>query len=593
MISKLYGLWMFPSEIDENSIPVAQCVALGSERVFNIEQGFKVGNELPDYTLLKMALVHDDSGAKHFTMSAGYEYAYPDTGETTILYNTVYSTANSWFGEDTNRLFELPEITQPLALLGFFEAFAKPIPYHQQLILTTTLSDIAAAIRSKTGKTDRILVKDFANEIRSIGEVVVDRDCDYYCTSGVRFTQALFAAELDITDVSDIVDCTVTPSGIINFERNLTDMECEFEAVGYGVADIQVDYIVGDYTYSRTFSVNVMRRENLALSLQTKAITPTTIDIPVTFDAGFDGLTQVIVRGDANLKPEIIKKDEVLFGITGTYEGAGGTSGENKVLKIAADNASYSITTEDLAGATKITDYAFYDRSKLTSIEMPNTITSIGKQSFYNCDAMTSVVLSNKVKTIGERAFYGCKKLTTLVFPSTLTSISNYAFQNCTGMTYYDFTACTGVPTLGTTVFSGIPSTCKIAVPMDLLAEWKVATNWSTYSSNIVGVGEGDAPTTGTVDISHGGDPAATASVFSFDLGMTWREFVASAYNIEWYNASTGSYVKHFSIDGDVVYYHNTNGPQEIVDTEDDAGTSGPDALIMERSYIAQDFGSL
>lgn len=164
------------------------------------------------------------------------------------------------------------------------------------------------------------------------------------------------------------------------------------------------------------------------------------------------------------------------------------SSGENKVLNIVANNANYSITADDLQGATKITDYAFYDRTKLISIDIPNTVTSIGKQAFYSCDYLNSVTIGNKVKTIGERAFYGCKALKTLVFPSTLTTINNYVFQNCTAMTEYDFSACTSIPTLGTTVFSGITSSCKIKVPLALVDDWKAATNWSSYASNIVGV---------------------------------------------------------------------------------------------------------
>jgi hypothetical protein len=54
-------------------------------------------------------------------------------------------------------------------------------------------------------------------------------------------------------------------------------------------------------------------------------------------------------------------------------------------------------------------------------------------------------------------------------------------------MAYYDFREFKSVPTLSDiSAFSNIPSDCKIVVPDSLYDTWIAATNWSTYSSNIV-----------------------------------------------------------------------------------------------------------
>jgi hypothetical protein len=56
-------------------------------------------------------------------------------------------------------------------------------------------------------------------------------------------------------------------------------------------------------------------------------------------------------------------------------------------------------------------------------------------------------------------------------------------------MKFYDFSQHESVPTLGGTyAFSRIPSDCEIRVPMALVDEWKAASNWSNYASQIVGV---------------------------------------------------------------------------------------------------------
>lgn len=53
---------------------------------------------------------------------------------------------------------------------------------------------------------------------------------------------------------------------------------------------------------------------------------------------------------------------------------------------------------------------AFYHRTELTSVIIPNSITSIGESAFGDCKALESVKIARSVASIGERAFNNCDK---------------------------------------------------------------------------------------------------------------------------------------------------------------------------------------
>ena len=56
---------------------------------------------------------------------------------------------------------------------------------------------------------------------------------------------------------------------------------------------------------------------------------------------------------------------------------------------------------------TSIGGCAFYSCTRLTSITIPNSVTSI-EGAFVNCSGLTSITIPNSVTSVGNYAFYGC-----------------------------------------------------------------------------------------------------------------------------------------------------------------------------------------
>ncbi len=152
-----------------------------------------------------------------------------------------------------------------------------------------------------------------------------------------------------------------------------------------------------------------------------------------------------------------------------------------------AFNGCYCLTNITIpSGVTSIGTYAFSGCRSLTSVTIPSGVTSIGNNAFNNCLSLGSITISSDVTSIGNNVFAGCYSLASVTIPSGVTSIGGGAFSSCYGVAEYHIKPTTP-PTLGTNAFSNIVSDCIIYVPSASLSEYQSATNWSTYSSYMVG----------------------------------------------------------------------------------------------------------
>ena len=130
------------------------------------------------------------------------------------------------------------------------------------------------------------------------------------------------------------------------------------------------------------------------------------------------------------------------------------------------------------------------------SVTIPSSVTynstsyavaSIGASAFYNCTGLTSVTIPNSVTTIAEGAFFYCTGLTSVTIPNSVTSIGNSAFAFCTGLTSVTVNWTTPLA-INANVFQGVTlSGVALNVPAGTVATYDAAAVWTEFGSITLG----------------------------------------------------------------------------------------------------------
>ena len=95
--------------------------------------------------------------------------------------------------------------------------------------------------------------------------------------------------------------------------------------------------------------------------------------------------------------------------------------------------ALQSLTIDD--AATSIGDWAFDECYKLTTLSLGKKITTIGDYAFYDCRILNNVTIPQSVTSIGDHAFGCCYGMDSFTIKDATTSIGKYAFSDCQSLT--------------------------------------------------------------------------------------------------------------------------------------------------------------
>lgn len=85
------------------------------------------------------------------------------------------------------------------------------------------------------------------------------------------------------------------------------------------------------------------------------------------------------------------------------------------------------------AQIVSVPDHAFQSLKALTSLYLPDTITSIGKSAFESDASLESIYRPKSLLTVDEAAFSNCSKLSSLDF-SSVETIADYAFRSASSL---------------------------------------------------------------------------------------------------------------------------------------------------------------
>lgn len=207
-----------------------------------------------------------------------------------------------------------------------------------------------------------------------------------------------------------------------------------------------------------------------------------------------------------------------------------------------------------IVGYTSIDSNAFLNKSQITSVNIPTSVTSIGEAAFDLCTGLTTLTIPDSVTDIAPRAirrcgnlesvtlpsnplftiinagtFFSCPKLSSIIIPNSVITIDISAFQSCINLS--SVTIGTSVQNINPGAFQGCLSLGSIVIPNSVTNILSQAFRGCTALTSIaiptsvttIGVNAFSSSGLNTVTIANGqlGIPSPATGVSFFGATVT------------------------------------------------------------------------
>ncbi len=168
--------------------------------------------------------------------------------------------------------------------------------------------------------------------------------------------------------------------------------------------------------------------------------------------------------------------------VTSIGDNAFDTCSSLESIIVAEDNAAYSSVNGVLYNKSK-TELICYPEGKTDkTFIVPNSVTSIGNNAFF-CSSLTEINIPNSVTSIGDKAFCCCYSLTDINIPNSVTSIGYHTFYDCNSLENINIP--NGVISIGNFAFENCTSLKSITIPGSVMSIGDYAFSNCTSLSDI------------------------------------------------------------------------------------------------------------
>lgn len=371
--------------------------------------------------------------------------------------------------------------------------------------LTSLFTDVANAIRSKTGSNSVIKADDFDTEIANIptggGSSATPKDINFYDYDGTLLHSWTLDELANKTELPELP----TQEGLIcqGWNWSLADLKTQNTKMNVGATYTTDDGKTRIYIHledGRTeLKVGIGLNGTCVVDFgdgYSETINGTNINA-----AAYTSLHDYATAGDYVITLDVTGSASFLgsssysYLITGSITSIKAYSNSIRKIEIGNNitrtqgqpfNGCYSLSSISIPNSvTYLETYTFDSCYSISSLVIPNSITFINNRTFNGCYLLSNIAMPKGITGIGNSAFSNCYSLSSISIPNSVTYINNSAFSNCYSLSSLIIPK--GVTSIGSSAFTGCYSLSDISISNGLnnIASYAFSTCRSLSSITI------------------------------------------------------------------------------------------------------------